>query len=285
MKKTKRAVSLVLSMIIALSLLTTAAYGVLTEKPDYLLMGDSIAEGYGVANPDEASYGAIVANTNGYNYNNIARTARTTEGLLNQITGNDSARELISEAEIISLSIGGNDYFTDSGVVGIAAGLLVGIETSAFKRLTVQMAENFKKIIAEIKSLNPDVVILMQTVPCSWYGPLGSAYLHGTETVNKMIYSYLEEDPGAYEMVDVAAVINNHKEYIALDTVHPNSEGNIAIARAVLEKLKDLGLGTETEPVIIAEGIEYDYYVKYYGEFPGRLYGILVRLFTGHKPF
>jgi lysophospholipase L1-like esterase len=254
-------------------------------KTNYLLMGDSIAEGFGVRNSDEASYGAIVAHTDGFNYNNIARTARTTTGLLNQITGDEYARALITQADIISLSIGGNDYFTDEGVVGIAAGLVFGIETPRFKELTAQMKVNFEKIIGEIYALNPDVVILAQTVLCSWYGFLGDAYMHGTQTVNDMIYGYLEDHPGAYEIVDVAGALNGHKEYIARDTVHPNTQGNIVIARLVLEKLKELGLGEKTEPEIIADGVEFDYYVDMYGEFGGKIIGFIVRLATGHNPF
>ncbi len=255
------------------------------EEVDYLLMGDSIAEGYGVSNPDEASYGAIVANTNGYNYHNIARSARTSGKLLEQITEKEDVRELIADAEIISLSIGGNDYFTDRDIVAMAAGLVFGVELPKYKQLTVQMAENFAKIIETIKELNPDVLILVQTVYCSWYGILGNAYMHGTNSVNKVIYDYLEENPGAFEIVDVASAMNGHKEYIAIDTVHPNGEGNVVIARLVLAKLNELGLSENTEPVIIAEGIGYDYYIQEYGEFAGRIFGFIVRLATGHNVF
>ena len=288
MRTEKRLISALLALIMLFTLAFTAAAedgAAEAAKPNYLLMGDSIAEGYGVKNPEEASYGAIVAHTDGFNYNNIARTARTTTGLLNQITGDEYARGLIADADIISLSIGGNDYFTDEGVVGIAAGLVFGIETPRFKELTAQMKVNFEKIIDEIFALNPDVVILAQTVLCSWYGFLGDAYLHGTETVNSMIYGYLEEHPGAYEIVDVAGAMNGHKEYIARDTVHPNTEGNIVIARLVLEKLKELGLGEKTEPEIIADGVEFDYYIEMYGEFGGKIIGFIVRLATGHNPF
>ncbi|MBR0112271.1 MAG: SGNH/GDSL hydrolase family protein [Clostridia bacterium] len=283
MKTTKRTISLLLTFALLFTLAATAAAQ--QAEKDYLLMGDSIAQGFGVKNPEEASYGAIVANTNGYNYYNIGRSARTTEGLLIQVTENEYARSLIKDAEIISLSIGGNDYFTDEGVVGIAVGLVAGIETPRYKQLTANMIENFAKIIDEIKALNPDVVILAQTVLCSWYGLLGGAYKHGTNTVNDMIYGYLEEHPGAYEIVDVATAMNGHREYIARDSVHPNAEGNIVIARLVLQKLKELGLGENTEPVLIAEGIEYDYYVEEYGEAAGKFIGFIVRLATGHNPF
>lgn len=252
------------------------------EKLNYLMMGDSIAEGFGVQNPDEASYGAIVANTNGYNYANIARYARTTKGLLNQIDYDESARELIADADIISLSIGGNDYFTDDAVVGIAITLLLNVPNPTFIRLEKQMRENFAQVIAKIRELNPDALILLQTLYSSWYGLVGIAYARGVATVNDMISDYLEENPGAYEVVDVASVMNGRKDLLASDTIHPNAQGNIEISKAVLKKLKDLCYGTAEEPVLIAEGIEYDYFEDIYEGFLGKFITFLVRFATAN---
>ena len=41
------------------------------EQPLYVVLGDSIAYGSGLSNPREAVYGRIVADTNGYDYENF----------------------------------------------------------------------------------------------------------------------------------------------------------------------------------------------------------------------
>ena len=281
MKKTLRALALALALSLLLPFSAFAATG-MGEQIDYLLMGDSIAEGFGVRNPEEASYGAIVAATNGYAYHNIARFARNTTRQLQQLEQDPYARAQVAEAEIISLSIGGNDYFAEPSVVLVAAGLVFNIPTSEYKRLTAQMIDNFAKIIDEIRALNPDATLLVQTLYSSWFGLLGLGYRRGTNTVNDMIFAYLEAHPGAFEIVDVDGAITGHKELVALDTIHPNAAGNVVIARVILEKLKALGLGENTEPVVPAQGIEYNYFVDEYGKFFGPVITALVRFFTGN---
>ena len=281
MKTTLRALALALALCLLLPFSAFAANDT-GEQIDYLLMGDSIAEGFGVKNPEEASYGAIVAATNGYVYHNIARFARNTTRQLQQLEQDAYARQQVADAEIISLSIGGNDYFADPSVVLVAAGLVFNIPTSDYKRLTAQMIENFALIIDKIRELNPDATLLVQTLYSSWYGLLGVGYRRGTNTVNDMIYAYLDEHPGAFELVDVDSAMTGHKELIALDTIHPNAQGNIVIARVVLEKLKALGLGENTEPVGPAAGIEYNYFEEEYGKVLGPVFTVLVRFFTGY---
>ena len=52
------------------------------------------------------------------------------------------------------------------------------------------------------------------------------------------------------------SVISGHSEYIAIDTIHPNGQGNIAIAKYLLKLLKGLGLGKATEPVIKVQPVD-----------------------------
>ena len=49
---------------------------------NYVLLGDSIAYGQGLANSQDACYGRIVANTNGYNYANYSVDGYTSGALL-----------------------------------------------------------------------------------------------------------------------------------------------------------------------------------------------------------
>lgn len=62
----------VVSLLLVLSLLfsTVVFASQDDDKLNYVVIGDSIARGAGVLNPDEACYGLMVANTNGYDYVN-----------------------------------------------------------------------------------------------------------------------------------------------------------------------------------------------------------------------
>lgn len=278
--------------IIALLLCAVLAAGccvpaIAAEEPlRYLLLGDSIAEGYGIENPDEACYGRIVADTNGYFYENYARVAMDSSELLDRIsaqTGYFYIRNAIADADIISLSIGGNDYFDHPDVYNLAVGAFFMINGKELDAIADQYYINLCAIIDEIKALNPDVTILLQEVYCVWYGIAAHVYKACTNRVNAMIEKYDKEHPGAVYLCDVSPAMDGHPERLADDCVHPNAAGNAAIAEVVLQQLYDLGLGTETTPVINNPGVDYNFFEYYYeNKTVARLLTVLVKLVTGN---
>ena len=72
------AVLLAFMMVSGIFALSVSAAG----RKNYLLLGDSIAYGQGIANSQDACYGKIVADTNGYNYSNYAVDGYTSSALL-----------------------------------------------------------------------------------------------------------------------------------------------------------------------------------------------------------
>lgn len=252
MKKLVKITALVLTAVIALMAVMPATVSA-EGNANYLVIGDSIGFGAGVVNPDEASYGKIVADTNGYNYDNQSMCGYTTSAYLLHM-GLPHVRSAIKKADIISLSIGGNDFLTSNMVqLGFEAAVLDDFST--FDKIADKFYKNFSKIIAEIKELNPDAVILVQTL----YNPMDNAisafYQQGVDRLNAGYRRYLAENSGSIHIVDVAEAFKGHPEYIANDCVHPNAQGNVVIARVVLEKLSSLGLGKSTTPVIRYEGV------------------------------
>ena len=268
MKKKIISVILCLCMILPFTLAAHAQ-----EPLNYLLLGDSIAQGYGVYNRDKACYGKIVADTNGYSYTNYAVNGYRSCDLISQF-GNPEVKAAVEKADIISLSIGGND-FLQQNLPRIAVEVLAG-NYKIVNDVKEIFAENFAVIIGTIKELNPDVVILVQTL----YNPmkfiLGDFYGLATVRVNEAIFEYLDGNPGAFYIVDTAPVMENHPECVAVDTVHPSAVGNVAIAEVVLEKLYELGLGENTEPVINAVGIDEIPFTSYIVKFFIELFKIVV---------
>ena len=280
----KKIIALLLSLTLAAGCcLPVFAAGEPAERLSYLLLGDSIAEGYGIENPYDACYGKIVADTNGYDYANYARVAMDSGELLERITDYYYYRDEIERADIISLSIGSNDYFDNPDVYRLAVGAFFMVNGKELDAIAENFYANLCAIIDEIKGLNPDVTILLQNVYCVWYGVAAHIYKACSNRVNAMIEKYDKEHPGAVALCDISPAMDGHPERLADDCVHPNAAGNVAIAEVVLRQLYDLGLGTETTPVINTPGVDYNFFEKYYeNKTLARFLTVLVRVATGN---
>lgn len=258
----KKVTAFLLAVVLCFSCLSVLAFAQETTKPlGYVVLGDSIAWGSGIRNSEEACYGKIVADTNGYTYSNYGVNGYTTTNLLNLLTENENARNDVKNADIISISIGGNDFLQQNLPVLITKTALGDYEI--LNDITEILNENFAEIIDIINELNGYGTIIVQTV----YNPrtdfLRDIYGMAVERVNNCIYSYLEQNPGAYEILDVRPIFDGHKEYVAVDTIHPSAAGNIEIAKLLLQKLCDLGISSNTEPVLTTKGIDL---IPFYSE-------------------
>lgn len=276
----RKLLAFALALTLILSIASPLCFAEETAKPNYLLMGDSIAQGYGIKNRDEASFGKIVADTNGYNYVNIARTATDTSDWLTYLDY-DSVAALVRQADIISLSVGSNDYLASDDVIMLGAQSLFGY-TGEIRAREENIYENFCKIIDRIYEINPDVTLLVNNIYVAWRFIGKKIFTDATVCVNDVYDRYLEKYPGAFYLVDFASAINDRPDLIADDCVHPNAKGNIELAKVTLAKLKEIGLGENTEPVVAVEGIDYNFYVESYGKALGTFLTILIKTLTGN---
>ena len=245
MKRIKRTLAVILAAVMLVPMCALGASA--AKRPNYLLLGDSIAYGQGIVNSKDACYGRIVANTNNYNYANDAISGTTSAALLLLLKDEEIIKD-VKKADIITISTGGNDFLTKNWV-GMG---LRGIATGDYSRLDPIVAKykkNLTSIIKTIKKLNPKATIIVQTI----YNPHNDiwteAFRQGVDRMNNAIKA-VKKQTGGFEIANVGAVISGHPEYIAVDTIHPNAKGNIAIAEYMLKFLKKLGLGTKTKPVI-----------------------------------
>lgn len=250
----KKLIAVILSAVIALSCLSFSAFA--EEEPvDYVILGDSIAFGAGMVNTVGACYGKIVADTNGYTYTNHSIPGITSGVLLTMVTDGEKIRASVEKAEIISISIGGNNYLTNN-MVALAVDCLVTKDMERFDRIAEVYYNELSQIIATIKELNPDAVILLQTLYNPQDGAAGIVYGLGGDKINEMIRKYDAEHPGDIVIVEVGEALNGNSANFADDKLHPSVAGNEEIAYAVLDVLYDLGLGENTEPVITTPGLD-----------------------------
>ena len=256
MTKKMRSVFSVLLAAVLLACLCAVPVGA-AARPLYVVLGDSIAYGSGLSNPTEAVYGRIVADTNRYAYENYAVPGHTTANLLRRLE-NDTVSDAVGRADIISISIGGNNF-----LLGDLNGILYdGIVKEDFGRLD-EITEGFYgdlgTIVNTVRALNPDAAILLQTLYNPQTSYIGDVYQQGADRLNAAIRSFAAANPGEVLVVEVAHALTD--------------SGRDFAARAVLRTLCDNGLGSETEPVINAPGRDargagmFTTFVNLYGRF------------------
>jgi lysophospholipase L1-like esterase len=249
--KIRKIAAIILSVLMVACSLGITAFAK-ESKPYYLVLGDSIGYGSGLLNPKEAVYGKIVADTNGYEYQNDAVPGHTTTDLIERIE-TDEVSEHIKKADIISITIGGNNFL----LANVPLMLFEGIVLENFEKID-ELAKDFYKDIGTIEkkihSLNSDAVILFQTIYNPQTGYIGEVYQFAADKINAQIIKYAKEHTENFYVVDIANALTDHNTDFAVDGIHPSAAGNEKIAVEILRKLKDLGLGKTVTPVINTPG-------------------------------
>lgn len=253
MKKTaaaKRGLSVLLSLLLLLGCCVSAAAK--ADTPHYVVLGDSIAYGSGLSNPKNAVYGKIVADTNGYSYENYAVPGHTTQNLLRRMQ-EEKVHSAISAADIISISIGGNNFLLGN-LNALLYDAIVKEDYTRFDEITDSFYEDLQQIVRSIRQLNPDTAILLQTIYNPQTGYIGEVYQQAANRFNAKFRQYAAEHPDGILLVDVAQVLTDSARDFAEDRIHPSAAGNEKIAQAVLQALFESGLGTQTTPRITEAG-------------------------------
>lgn len=247
----KKITAIFLCLAIILGIFSFTAHAV-NDKKFYLVLGDSIAYGSGVSNSKEACYGKIVADTNGYGYVNHAIPGHTTTNLIKRLKDETVIAD-VKKADIISISIGGNDFLM-SNLIGLMFDSIVLNDHSEYDKIASSFYINLCEIINIINSHNDDAVILMQTLYNPQSGYLRAPYQEGADRINAAIERYNTENPGEIVIIDVGTALGDNMENYADDEIHPSAKGNEIIAQKVLDKLYELELGNTTTPDITVKG-------------------------------
>ena len=226
----KRFISITTAFIlIAILMIPTFAAN---KKETYLVLGDSIGAGTGLSNPSTSAYGKIVAETEGYDYINDAVAGHTTQDLLSRLK-EDKVKEDAKKADVISISIGGNN-FLHNNIATMVSRLNSTGDMSEVEEIAKNMKTDLDEIVKQIRNINYGSVILLQTL----YNPLGSnggeMLDKALEKINTVIKECATNNTNVY-IVDITAQITIND--IASDHLHPNESGHQKIAQTIINVL------------------------------------------------
>ena len=250
MRTIKKPVAILLCVLMLSLSLSVLAFA--EETLHYVVLGDSIAKGTGLMNEDEACYGRIVADTCGYSYANYGVDGHTTDDLLGRLS-EENVRNDVIKADIISISIGGNDY-RHSGMISLLFDALVKKDYAKVDRIAEKYYNNLCRIMGVINELNADAVVLMQTMYNPQMGTIRPAYQQAADRINAAIARYDSENPDDIVIVDVGSALGADSKNYAGDAMHPSARGNEIIAKLIVDTLYSLNLTDKTELQINTEG-------------------------------
>lgn len=203
----------------------------------YTAIGDSLTVGFGALPGNgfvpvyrrlaEHHLRAFVA------YDNLGVNGLTSQGLYDYISRNSLFRQLVSQADIISISIGGNDLIR---AARSSAGKLSGRD---FNEALATCKTNFAQIIKTIYELkkNSKRPYIIRVVGLYNPFPQIEEASYYVQHYNRYLESYVN---GTLAVANIyASFRGREKALLSLDHFHPNRYGYSIIA----EQLNRLGYG------------------------------------------
>jgi len=248
----KKAISVLLCALLLLLPLTANAQHLAPLQ--FVVLGDSIAEGWNTTAPEYA-YASLAAQELGFALTNLGAAGARTIDLLTELQNNGAMRAAVAAANVVEISIGGNDLLASSDPTGLATGIVFG-NYAAVDQIFADAKVNLGNIVAEIRALNPDCVLVVQNIydmgakAINGRNPLYPLYtipdsLMTTLTArgNQAVFvDYLAENPGAFLLADVFASFQWQTHASDIDWVHPNHAGHALIAKVLVDLLKTIEL-------------------------------------------
>lgn len=246
----KKLLAILLTLVMLFALSSTAFAG---DETIFVVLGDSIAYGHGLRDRSTCSYGALISQANDYTYFNMAENGNTTYDLNDKLTSDAMVIAAVTSADIIAVSIGGNNFLHDNIFAMAVTGLFGNY--NRIDDTADDFYDNFCLAVDNIRSLNPDAELFVQTLYNPQSGILKSVYQYSVDNLNgKIKLAAAQKD---FTVVEVAAAFEGKAgEYIQSDIIHPNEAGHYAIAQEYLKVLKDMNLGTADEPVMDKSDVE-----------------------------
>ena len=266
MKKTI-AFIILLTMVIS----SFAAVAALAANDDrdgtYVVFGDSIAAGYGlydtdmnyVADRDSIAYAGIVSRALNFDLDNFAKSGATTSDLLDVLDRSD-VLEAVANADLITVSIGGNDMlalYTDILALALQYSLFPAYSQrtdSEVEAMYTTLEDNLTEIMQTLVDTNDGKgTIMLQLL----YNPFYSYELPSSYNVGQLIEYYIDrineiyqnvyEKVDGFVLVDTKTPLNADADSfydVTTPDIHPTAHGHELIANEILSLYDKIISGT-----------------------------------------
>lgn len=237
----------------------------------YVVLGDSIAGGYGLKDADKESYAGRIAHVLENEYDavrvvNFGKNGLRSEGLLDILTNEkneqyEAYRKELCKADLITLSIGSNDLLQYLSV-GMDFGKLQKQADEVFSGACEAFAQNIPRIIDAIHRQAPRARLFVNNIynPCSDISfPFSDSVVKNLKSVaetyiERMNEGFVSEQvksvfnsetkEGKYTLIDVKSVFEHAEDPLInvsfswgnIDP-HPNKEGHRLIANEIISRI------------------------------------------------
>lgn len=277
-----------------------------SSSTSIVFLGDSIAEGVLGPAPlgerENYCYYAILGRINGFRYYNRSVSGHQTHQFLDLLNEEDNGATMtlthIKDADVIHVSILGNDLLQNN--LGETMLKYAQNDTVVLEQILAQSVKTFDAIVARLKELNPDALLIFQTVYNPVYNntpiiaqdvldqifALGRNYddlrVMGAEILtmlNSIVYNYLDEHPGAYVIADAYKVFGEIYEsdpikgqaLIYTDGVHPSNYGHAVLAEITQEILIEYGFAKEAPAIKKYKNIKVEQLERMFADYENTL--------------
>jgi lysophospholipase L1-like esterase len=169
----KKAICSALALFILLpAIMPCRAAEAQSRKIYYTALGDSIATGYRLSSTSK-SYVSLFGKYLSADTVNLGQNGLTSEGLLTKLTSDQKVMASVKKSDIVTISIGGNDMLTVfsalkpdsiSSLVSAVKEVQSSAMQAKFSAGVAQFSQTWAKIIARIKELSPNAVIIANTL-------------------------------------------------------------------------------------------------------------------------
>lgn len=234
--KTRKIIKIVLIIVLAVILIVAViGYSIIHNMlyPDVLktgegskkvlCIGDSITYGQGVRTTrEEDSYPAILAGMLGADYQtlNYGLCNRTLLSSGNMPYGDEEFAEesLAQDARIVIIMLGSNDSKPDYWDAG-------------------QYEEEYVRFIQRYQNMDSEPEVYIMLPPAIFKKPENDGDCNNTVLIEEVIPAIksVAAQTGVH-LIDLYSVTEGHSEWYS-DGLHPNAEGNEAIAQAIYEQM------------------------------------------------
>lgn len=200
----------------------------------HLVLGDSLAKGYGST---QGGYVQIASNQiseqihKPVTVENLGVNGLTTDRLL-QMVQSEEVQQKIKNANIITISIGGNNVLRLDRNVGVMDGIQM------LKEEKGRFDNDLNEIVNTIRSINPNALLVLSELynPLQLDDSIASYADMFLDDWNDSIYA-ISKGHSPSIVLPIRKLLPNDQKDLLYDQVHPNDKGYEIIAHSFTEQV------------------------------------------------